>query len=154
MTREEKDNIDRLVNIWLSGLQSSSNDAGWQGMSLAARLIEYLGEPPGPTGNDQSNLTMINAIRMLRDQHPEYPMIAAAMSMLLRLRDTRDLATALAAKHLWRGLCPFTDRTWTNEDRASALEMSPSAYEWALGRAYPAVMSELERVHIYARFIA
>lgn len=154
MTREQKDEIDRLVNIWLSGLQSSSNDAGWQGMSLAARLIEYLGEPPGPTGNDQSNLTMINAIKLLRDRHAEFPSIAAAMSMLLRCKNTRDSAIAIAARHFYQGQCPFTDRAWTNTDRATAVDMTISAYEWALGKAYPAVQKELERVTLYSRFIA
>ena len=154
MTREEKDNIDRLVNIWLSGLQSSSNDAGWQGMSLAARLIEYLGEPPGPTGNDQSNLTMINAIQLLRDRHVEFPFIAASMSMLLRSRDTRDCAVAIAAKHLYRGQCPWTEKTWNDEDRAQAVEMSYQEFRWSLGKAYPAVQKELELVQLYSRFIA
>lgn len=153
MTREEKENIDRLVNIWLSGLQSSSNDAGWQGMSLAARLIEYMGEPPGPTGNDQSNLAMINAIRLLRQQHHEFPFIAAAMSMLLIGKDTRDSAVAIAAKHLYQGQCPFTDRAWTNEDRAKAIDMTISGFEWALGKAYPAVKRELERVMLYQKFV-
>ena len=154
MTRAEKDNIDRLINIWLSGLQSSSNDAGWQGMSLAARLIEYLGEPPGPTGNDQSNLTMINAIKLLRERHAEFPFIAAAMSMLLSSADTRDSATAISAKHLYQGQCPWTERAWTNETRAMAIDMTLSEFEWALGKAYPAVQKELDRVALFSRFIA
>lgn len=154
MTKEEKDNIDRLVNIWLSGLQSSSNDAGWQGMSLAARLIEYMGEPPGPTGNDQSNLTMINAIRLLRVQHSEFPSIAAAMSMLLMIRDTRDCALAISARHYYQGLCDWTGQTWTNDERATMLDMTPDQYKWCLKRAYPAIKKELDRVSVYARYIA
>lgn len=154
MTREEKDNIDRLINIWLSGLQSSSNDAGWEGMSLAARLIEYLGEPPGPTGNDQSNLAMINAIRLLRDRHAEFPFIAAAMSMLLHGRDTRDCALAISSRHYYQGLCDWTGQTWTNDERASMLEMTPDQFKWNLKRAYPAVQRELERINVYSRFIA
>ena len=154
MTREQKDEIDRLVNIWLSGLQSSSVDAGWQGMSLAARLIEYLGEPPGPTGNDQSNLTMINAIRLLREQHAEYPFIAAAMNMLLGSRDTRDQALAISARHYYQGLCDWTGRTWTHDERAHMLQMTVDQFKWCLQRAYPAIQKELERVHIYSRYIA
>ena len=154
MTREQKDEIDRLVNIWISGLQSSSNDAGWQGMSLAARLIEYLGEPPGPTGNDQSNLTMINAIRLLREQHAEFPFIAAAMSMLLRCKDTRDGALAISARHYYQGLCDWTGKTWTNDERATMLDMTLEQFKWSLQRAYPAIQRELERVNIYSKYIA
>src|SRR5690606_40981546 len=99
MTREQKANIDRLVWIWLSGLQSITADAGWEGMSLAARLIEFKGQPPGPTGNDQSNMAMINAIRLLRRRHAEYPFIATAMSLLLNCQDTQPMALAIAAKN-------------------------------------------------------
>ncbi len=154
MTREEKDKIDRLVGIWLSGLQSSSNDAGWQGMSLAARLIEYLGEPPGPTGNDQSNLTMINAIKLLRERHAEFPFIAAAMQMLLHSTETKNSAVAISAKHLYQGQCPWTERAWTNETRAMAVNMTLGEFEWALSTAYPAIEKELKRVALYSKYIA
>lgn len=154
MTREEKENIDRLVNIWLSGLQSSAADAGWEGMSLAARLIEYEGQPPAPTGNDQSNLAMINAIRLLRDRHAEYPLIAAAMSMLLRGRNTTASALSISAKHFYTGLCPWSDKAWTDADRARSLEMSHQEFRWALGKAYPLIQQEMDRVRTYMRYIA
>ena len=154
MTQEEKEHIDRLVGIWLTGLQSCANDAGWEGMSLAARLIEYMGEPPGPTGNDQSNLTMINAIRLLRGRHAEFPAIAAAMSMLLRMPDTRDLALAIAARNYYQGLCDWTGKTWTDHERASMHDMTFQEFRWALEKAYPAVQRELDRVSVYSRFIA
>lgn len=154
MTREEKENIDRLVSIWLNGLQSSSNDAGWEGMSLAARLIEYQGEPPAPTGNDQSNLAMINSIRLLRNRHAEYPKIAAAMSMMLRCKDTEQPALAVAARNYYQGICPHTDRPWSDEGRAAMIDQTYEQYRWHLGRAYPAIQKELERFELYARFIA
>lgn len=147
MTREEKENIDRLVNIWLTAIQSASNDAGWQGMSLAARLIEYMGEPPGPTGNDQSNLTMINAIRLLREPHGELPKIAAVLKIMQF--EVPDQSLALLAKNYYLGLNPSTDKAYTDIDRAELVGQDYREFRYNLEKSYFSMRKELRRAKTY-----
>lgn len=153
MNQRERDNIDRLVGIWVTGMLSTAQDAGWEGVSLAARLIEYEGQPPAASGNDQSNLAMINAIRLLRKEHAEYPVISAVMRVLLRMRDTRDIALAITAKHYYQGLRQQTNRAWTHDDRAAELDMTPRQFKWCLQRAYHVVQHEIDRLNLYSRLV-
>lgn len=147
MTKEEKLEIDRLVSIYLNGISSASNDAGWEGMSLLDRLITFKGQPPPPTGNDQSNLSMILAIRLLREQHAEYPLIAAAMKIMQRRE--WDQALALCAKNFYIGQHMETQKPYTDEIRAQIIGMDPAQYRYTLGKAYYTVAAELERAQIY-----
>jgi len=152
--QHQRDYIDRMVNIWLSGMMCNSNDAGWQGMSLAARLIEYIGQPPIPSGYDQSNMHMIISTEMLRRMPPEYAVIAPVMCMLFAMHDTRKPALAIAAKHYYRGLCIKTDRTWTDTDRANDIGMTLDEYRWALKQAYPAVSKEILRSSVMRNYVS
>lgn len=147
MTREEKLKLDRLVAIYLNGLQSVTNDAGWEGMSLLERLIEFLGEPPPPTGNDQSNMSMIIAVRLLRRRHAEWPMIHGAMSILQRHK--RDQALCLMARNYYVGICPWTNKAWTDENRAETIHQDVNTYRYNLQKGYRSLKAELERAETY-----
>lgn len=137
-----KAEIDRLVNIWLDVVLSVSNDAGWEGDSLLSKVIEFGGTPPTPTGNDQSNVTLLLAMRLLKDPNPEYYRINPVMRVMLRLKP--ELAHALLAKHFYRGACPKTSdgddpaklKAWTDSDRAMAIQQDPKRFALNLYRAY------------------
>ena len=58
--------IDKLLDIYLDSLISISNDAGWGGESMMAKIIEFGADIPRGTGNDQSNMTMIIALENFR----------------------------------------------------------------------------------------
>ncbi|HBN15753.1 MAG: hypothetical protein CMQ46_05670 [Gammaproteobacteria bacterium] len=147
MTKEEKLEIDRLVSIYLNGLMSVSNDAGWEGMGLLDRLITFKGQPPPPTGNDQSNLSMIIAVRLLREQHKEFPLIAAAMRVLQKRH--WDQAIALCARNYYLGFCAWTGKTYTDEARASEINMDMNLYRYNLQKGYFSLQSELEVARMY-----
>lgn len=147
VTKEQKLEIDRLVSIYLTGITSVSNDAGWEGMSLLDRLITFKGQPPPPTGNDQSNMSMIMAVRLLREQHAEFPLIAAAMKMVQR--QTWDQALAICAKNFYVGLSPANQKPFTDEMRAHAIGMDIAVFRYTLGKSYYTVAAELERAQIY-----
>ena len=63
--------IDYLLDIFLTALKSPANDAGWEGDSMMARLIEFKGEIPRGTGNDQSNMSMVITLDKNRNEHHE-----------------------------------------------------------------------------------
>lgn len=151
MTREEKNEIDRLVGIWITVAISPQKDAGWQQESILSRLITYQGDLPPPSGQDQSNLTMIQAMRLLGRRSPEYPRIAAAMDALYRTRPTQ--AAAIAAKNGLLGICPWTDKAWSDVSRAAEVDQSLSAYRSNLQRAYPSLEDELARIDTYKSYL-
>lgn len=150
MTLEERAEIDRLVGIWIDALTSASNDAGWEGMSLAARLIEFQGEPPPPTGNDQSNITMINAIRLLRAQGPDYPTIASAVINMRR--EKPDQMMSLMAKNYYRGLNPESGKAYSDADRAEYMDMTLEEFRYCLKKAYHSMYAELQRAKTYREY--
>jgi len=96
--------IDRLVDIYLTHLTDSARDCGWRGDSMAARMIEFMGCPPAPTGNDKSNEGMINAIRGLREQHPDFPMIERLVKEGLSDQNHSHQVLALLSKLHYRGI--------------------------------------------------
>lgn len=144
MNQEGKDEIDRLVNIYLTGITSITNDAGWSGDTMLSRLIQFKGQIPQATGNDQSNLSMILAIEKLRGIHHDYPKIRSAMRFVIR--DNPDQATAIVAKHYYSGICTTTDRTYRDEDRGRLTGQSLHTYRYNLKNAYYSVQRELDRI--------
>lgn len=152
MTKDQKETIDRYVQIYLSGLQAVSNDAGWEGLSFMGRVVEFAGDLPPPSGNDQSNLAMINAIRLLRRRHAKWPVISGAVSLLLRER--RQEIVALLARHYYVGECPRTSRPWTDIERAGEIGQEFNEYRYNIGKAYHSMLRELTVAEEYRRVFA
>lgn len=151
MTEDQKEQIDRYIQIYINGVQSVSNDAGWEGSGTMGKIIDFAGDLPTPTGNDQSNLSMINAIRLLKEQHKKWPIISAAVKTLL-ISSKRDQMIALLAKHLYVGQCPWTNKVWTNTQRAEEVGQSLKVYENNLGRGYRAFQNELDVAERYRQY--
>ena len=116
---------------------SVSNDAGWQGCGLMAKIIEFGGEPPPPSGYDRPDITMMQAVRLLRKPTPEFDFINHDMRLLIQSHPKQ--AHALLSKHFYKGLCPKTDRAWTDTDRAAAVKQHYSDFVSNLNRAYEAL---------------
>ena len=147
MCREDKLEIDRLVCIYLNGLQSVTNDAGWEMSGIMGKLIDFEGDLPPPSGNDQSNLSMILAIKLLRQRHAEWPLIYSAMSIFKR--EKHDQALALLSKNFYLGLNQYTGKHYTEQDRADAIKQDPRTYRYNLEKSYYSLQSELERAETY-----
>lgn len=110
--------VDRLVDIYLDGIVSVSNDAGKTGDSILARVIEFGGQPPAPSGNDQSNLAMIHAIGMLTPQHHHFPAMRAVVNRLIARKGQAPHLMAKLVKEGYTGLNQATQKAYTREDKA------------------------------------
>jgi hypothetical protein len=147
--------IDRLVNVWLDVLVGVGQDAGWENCGLLGKIIEFGGQPPQPTGNDISNMTMMIAIRMLREPKPEYYRINPVIRVMLR--DKPAYAHAVLAHNFYRGLCPMTNKAWTDTDRAlkvkqlTKAEDSASSYRQNLRRGYEWIEDRLQIIDAMER---
>ena len=104
-----RSHIDKLVDIYLDALVSISNDAGWNGDSLLSRLIEFHGQIPESTRNDQSNMTMINAVQFLRDDHRDLGMIKRIINQQLGTYQNTNKVQALLARRYYVGLITHSD---------------------------------------------
>jgi hypothetical protein len=148
MNQEHRNEIDRLVNIFLTALTSLSNDAGWTGDSLLSRVIEFAGCPPRGTGMDLSNAAMINHIRHLHKTHPEFARIQRAIRCALKFN--AEKTHALLAKHYYQGLTSLDGPAFTDERRAAMVGQTYQAYRNNVVRAYPVIQEELDRVDMIA----
>jgi len=111
--------ITKLINIYLDGLVSVGNDAGWVGDSMLSKMIDFGGEPPRGSGMDQSNLSMINALSLYRDKHHEFANIERVVHRLLSKPVTAMYITALLIEHYYHAQNERTGKAYTDEDRAS-----------------------------------
>lgn len=121
-----KDYADHLIDVYLSGLTSISNDAGWEGDSLMARLIEFHGEIPESTGNVQSNLSMVNAIEKLRNKHALFDSVRRVVGSMLATYGENDKILALLSRRYYQGNNPQTGQPYKISDRISLIGHAPS----------------------------
>lgn len=104
--------VTKMVNIFLDGLVSSGNDAGWSGENLLAKIIAFGGDIPRGSGQDQSNATMIQALDAYRSKHHDFPAIEQGIWRLLHNAEHRRHVLALLVNHYYRGIDDRTDRTY------------------------------------------
>lgn len=136
MTEDQKRRIDHYIQIYLSDIQSVSNDAGFETYSILARLIDFQGYLPAPSGNDQSNMSLEKAMRLVRPRHAKAASIAGAVVMLLHTQSAPALA--LLAKNYYVGQCEWTKKMFTDADRAGEIKQDVRSYRYNLHKAYPA----------------
>jgi hypothetical protein len=92
---------------------------------MLARLIAFHGEIPEPTRNDQSNLSMINAITMLRETHSEFDNISKAVKKMLGDPEHSHKIIALLSRSYYRGLNSETGACYTDVDRIKRIGYAP-----------------------------
>jgi hypothetical protein len=142
MTEEQKNEVDKLVQIYLNGVTSVSNDAGWHGMSMMARWIEFGGEMPPFTGYDQSNVTSLREIEYLRGIHAELPMIRAVVAVMLR-DHRQEQILAILARHYYVGQNGATDRAWTDAERCERVGQNVRQFQYNVSKAYYSLLQEI-----------
>lgn len=111
----QESQVIKLINIYLDGLVSVGNDAGWQGDSVLARLGE--GRCDGP--RDQSNAAMIAALDLYRDKHHDYAEIERIVWKLMRNPVTGLYITALLVDQYYHGFNERTEKAYSDEDRTA-----------------------------------
>jgi len=145
MTKDEKAEIERLIDIWISGITSS--EAGWSGETILSRMIDFGGEVPHYTGLDHSNAAMIHALQFMRSTHHEFPKIKAIVIELIRTH--KPVILALLAKRYYHHFNPITDRAWDDNDRAFEINQTFGQFRRNLARAYGLVAMELDKYDKY-----
>lgn len=108
-------NSESLIDIYLDGLSSIGNDAGWEGNSVLSRLGE--GRCDGPS--DKSNGAMIQALDLYREKHPEFKEIERIVWKLMRNPRTALYAMAILTDRHYRGINQQTDKSFNDEDKTS-----------------------------------
>ena len=115
--------VTKLINIYLDGLVSVGNDAGWCGDSVLARL----GEGGADCPRDQSNTSMIAALEMYREKHYQYTFIERIVHRLLGNQVTALYITALLVDNYYHGVNPMAKdgegepslRAYNEEDKVA-----------------------------------
>jgi len=120
MTRSEK-----LVEVYLGWLVSTDGEAGWHQPSMLQRMIEFGGDIPPPTGNDQSDLKMISEIRFLRESHALLPL---AKSVVGGLNNKYKIPLLLKTRYA-STVNPETGRRWTTQTLAQAVGLRHRQFE-------------------------
>ena len=118
MTDKERiDNgtIDDLVGIWVNDQLSISNDAGFEGDSILARVIEY---GIADLSNGLPGSKMEHSIRLLRGRHKKYPLIAHTLDGM-----KPEQKAALIAKSACVGI-------WQDEPKIISWNAELRAAEW------------------------
>lgn len=141
MQKKRKDEINHLVDVWIRSLLSVSNDAGWEGRAPIAMLIDY--GTAVYTCNDQSNVAMISAIRLLRESHHEFKKINFAITEVLT--DKPNSALAVVAKIYFSGVNKETDRAWTDKERAAKVGQSYTEFRYNLDLGLELLDKELDK---------
>lgn len=152
MNKELKVEIERLIDIWIDGVISSSNDAGWTGETILARMIAFGGEIPHYTGLDHSNASMIHAIKLLRPTHHEFPKIQAIVAELVKSHKPAILA--LLARRYYHHYNEITERSWTDNERAFEVGQSFSQFRRNLLTSYALVARELTKYDAYRNVVS
>lgn len=116
---------DHLIDIYLAGITSITNDAGWEGDSMLSRLIQFHGQIPMGTGNDQSNLSMILSIDKLREQHALFDSVRRVIGNMLGTYDEADKILSLLSKRYYQGINERTKKRYTDRDRICNIGFAP-----------------------------
>lgn len=144
-----KDEINRLVSIWLDFMLSASSDAGWSGDGPLAMFIEY-GQYVS-TGYDRSNASMIHAIRLLRKKHADFRKVDLVLKELAL--ESAQAYECVVIKNYLRGINRQTDKAWNDKERAEKLTLSYRQYQHFLAKAYRKMSQELRKYAAYTETV-
>lgn len=153
MNKARREQINHLVDIYLNDLVSAKHDAGWHGDSMLARLIEFKGEIPPPTGYDQSNTHMIHEIRFLTEDHALLPDIKAALYTI-----PPHYSLAICARRFYVGMYlpeggdPRTAREFNDEIRARLVGLNPKSFDKHVEQAYKKLNETLQILELRREF--
>lgn len=82
MDKRLRERVEHLVNIYINWKLSTDENAGWHGETILQRLVDFKGDLPACSGNDQADLKMINEMRFLSTDHYELPRAKRIMASM------------------------------------------------------------------------
>jgi len=149
----QSDYADHLIDVYLEGLTSISNDAGWEGDSMMARVIQFHGDLPPPTRNDKSNESMIRAIEKLRNKHALFDAIKREVGVMLGSYGESDKILALLADRYYQGQNPLTKRKYNDIYKLSSIGYAPMSTGDPIedGKAWESARKNFRRRIVKAR---
>ncbi|WP_027854684.1 hypothetical protein [Marinobacterium litorale] len=115
---------DKLIDVYLAWLLSSDTDAGWHQPSMLQRMVEFGGDIPPPTGNDQADLKMIQEMRFLREPHALLP---EAREMIGQVKTKYRIPLLVHCRYTGT-VDARTGRRWTARKLAMELHLSVDQY--------------------------
>ena len=139
MERRLKERAEHLVNIYINYRLSPSEDAGWHGDSTMSRLVEFKGDLPQSTGNDQADLKMINEICFIQNEHYE---LGQARRVIFSMGEKyrQAIFSAVVCRNRWYDTGRKMARCDDAYITASLKISSISAYRKRLQRAYEQII--------------
>lgn len=120
---------DKLLDVYVCWLKSTDSDAGFHQPSILGLLIDFKGDIPPPSGNDQSNGKMIHEIQFLRSPHY---LLQDAKELMMQLPVAHQLT--LINHHSLHGTYDRGGKRVTKKRLAEALNYSLDQYNGFLKR--------------------
>lgn len=131
--------IDKLTEVYLGDLECSTKTAGWHQPSMLQRMIEFRGQVPPPSCNDQPDMKMIAEIRHIRREHA---LLGQARYLFGDPVGTGELsehlALAVLASRFYRGM--------NSVEIAAQMGMTVDQYKGRLARGREVMALELMRL--------
>ena len=136
---------EKLIDIYLDQLMSTDSHAGWHQPSVIQRFIEFKGDLPPPSGNDQADLKMINEMIWLKQPH-------ALFSLAKRLLHTMPDAEYLAvlADRYYENRIDTKGRRMTEPKIAHEIELSLGQYKHHKRQGYLILNAQIEVLKMIA----
>jgi|TARA_B100000925_G_C21872163_1_gene414714 hypothetical protein len=146
--------IRKMINIFLDGIVSAGNDAGWSGQNILARVIEFGGDVPRGTNQDQSNAAMVRALEEYRPKHKDFDLIERCVWSLLHKPEHRRHVMALLVEHYYHGIDDRTAKVFDQKGKISRWVEHCNRFPWedqALLDAHEGTINTMYRYAVYER---
>lgn len=134
----KEDRINRLLDIYFTDANSLTHTAGWHQESPHAKMIIYGGFVPPGSGNDLSNVTMINEIEYLKAPHALMPMARELVNNLLRLNNRATVALLASRFYVncYTDVATNTVKVFKDTTRAELIGQSAKQYRLNVKKGY------------------
>ena len=142
--RQELREAERIVRIYTSSFYNTTGDAGWHQPSVLQALIDFKGDLPKGTGNDQSNMKMINEIRYVNSAHPELPLCIALMSQV----EVEHQVVMIIHARCKGMVCPHTDSVYTERQMAAAIKMDFGVWQKRKREGYKQLIAQMNQTDL------
>jgi hypothetical protein len=136
---------ERLIDIYLDQLMSTDSHAGWHQPSTIQRFIEFRGELPPPSGNDQADLKMITEMIYLKQPHALYPL---ARKLLHSMPDSEYLA--VIADRYYDKRVDSKGRRMTEPKISQEIELSLGNYKHYKRNGYLILSAQIDLIKMLA----
>ena len=136
---------EKLIDIYLDQLMSTDSHAGWHQPSVIQRFIEFKGDLPPPSGNDQADLKMINEMIWLKQPHA---LFSLAKRLLHAMPDAEYLA--VLADRYYENRIDTKGRRMTEPKIAHEIELSLGQYKHHKRQGYLILNAQIEVLKMIA----